>query len=313
VRDISVRQGDLAIATHGRAFWILDDIAPLRELAADASPDARLFAPRDAVRIRPYSDEAEASPPEVPAGENPPYGAAIDYVRAARRARPGHVADHRRRRQRAARLVERRRRQAGRSEYRRLSRLLARTAGAPVGAGRDAALLVDLHAAASATGRRRRGGDGPFVPPGRYAVRLTIDGRAFTRSLLVRRDPRMPATDADLRAQYALARDVDALLARVQAAIAQGDALRAKPGADAARIDAVAGAPPSRDPRNSVGEPATSFTTLRWYAGALGDLFGAVESADTAPTTGERATWSALRVASEHALRSWDTLRGDRS
>ena len=62
--------------------------------------------------------------------------------RATRRARPGHVADHRRRRQRAARLVQRRRRQAGRSEHRRLSRLLARSAGAPVGAGRDAPLLV---------------------------------------------------------------------------------------------------------------------------------------------------------------------------
>ena len=313
VRDISVRQGDLAIATHGRAFWILDDIAPLRELAADASPDARLFAPRDAVRIRPYSDEAEASPPEVPAGENPPYGAAIDYVvpRDGRGPVTLQITD-------AAGNVLR-----AWSSADVVKPVDPNTADFPaywlVPPARPSAqagmqrFWWDLHAAASAPGRRRRGGDGPFVPPGRYAVRLTIDGRAFTRSLLVRRDPRMPATDADLSAQYALARDVDALLARVQAAIAQGDALRAKPGADAARIDAVAGAPPSRDPRNSVGEPATSFTTLRWYAGALGDLFGAVESADTAPTTGERATWSALRVASERALRSWDTLRGDRS
>jgi len=72
VRDISVRDGDLAIATHGRAFWILDDVEPLRELAANAASGARLFAPRDAVRTREGNDEAEAIPPEIPAGDNPP-------------------------------------------------------------------------------------------------------------------------------------------------------------------------------------------------------------------------------------------------
>src|SRR6202163_2564240 len=80
VHDISVHGDDLAIATHGRAFWILDDVTPLRQLASNAAPDARLFAPADAVRTRPYSDEAESSPPEVPMGENPPVGAPIDYV-----------------------------------------------------------------------------------------------------------------------------------------------------------------------------------------------------------------------------------------
>ena len=80
VHDLIVHDDDLAIATHGRSFWILDDVAPLRELAANAAPETRLFAPRDVVRTRPYSDEAEASPPETPLGENPPYGAPIDYV-----------------------------------------------------------------------------------------------------------------------------------------------------------------------------------------------------------------------------------------
>ncbi len=80
VRDLVVRDGDLAIATHGRAFWVLDDVEPLRELAADASAGARLFAPRAAVRLRAGHDEAEATPPETPLGENPPNGAYVDYV-----------------------------------------------------------------------------------------------------------------------------------------------------------------------------------------------------------------------------------------
>ncbi|HZX68253.1 MAG TPA: hypothetical protein VFE70_05175, partial [Candidatus Elarobacter sp.] len=78
-----------------------------------------------------------------------------------------------------------------------------------------------------------------------------------------------------------------------------------------AKIDAIVGAPPSRDPRNSVGTPATSFTTLRWYAGALGELFGAVESADTSPTRGERTAWSSLQAASERALRAWSAFQSD--
>ena len=93
-------------------------------------------------------------------------------------------------------------------------------------------------------------------------------------------------------AQYALARQIDALLARVQAVQTQAEAARKKPGANVARIDAIAGVPPADDPRNSVGSPATSFTTLRWYASALGDLFDSVESADTAPTATERTTWA---------------------
>src|SRR5262249_36562268 len=57
VHGISVRSGDLAIATHGRAFWVLDDVEPLRELAANASSGARLFSPRDTVRTRAPNDE----------------------------------------------------------------------------------------------------------------------------------------------------------------------------------------------------------------------------------------------------------------
>ncbi|HEX3549808.1 MAG TPA: hypothetical protein VHT53_05500, partial [Candidatus Elarobacter sp.] len=305
VRDLVVRDGDLAIATHGRALWVLDDLEPLRELAADRSGAARLFAPRDVVRVAPYNDEAEASPPETPEGENPPYGAPIDYVvpRDVHGAVTLQIAG------------------AGGALLREWSSADVARPIDPNSVDFPPAWITvsprlpaqpgmqrfwwDLHAAGSATGRRRRGGGGPFVAPGRYTVRLTVDGRTFARPLFVRRDPRVRATDAGLRAQFVLAREVDALLGRVQVAVAQGDALRAKPGADLARIDAIVGPPPVRDPRNSVGAPASAFTTLRWYASALGELFGSVESADAAPTADERATWSRLRAAAERSLTAW--------
>jgi hypothetical protein len=312
VHDLIVHDGDLAIATHGRGFWILDDMTPLRELAANASNGARVFAPRDAVRLRPYNDEAEASPPETPLGENPPYGALIDYVvpRGASGPVRLEIVD-------ASGNVVR-----GYASTDPASDPKATPPPYPsywiapnprptaeLGMHRFA---WDFRAASSATGRRRRG-DGPLVPPGRYTVRMTIDGRTLAQPLVVRRDPRVRASDRDLIAQYALARDVDSLLARVQAAIDEADRAREKSGANIAAIDAIAGPPPVRDPRNSVGSPPASFTTLRWYASALGDLFDSVESADSAPTPTERGAWSKLRADAEAALQRWSALKTSRT
>ncbi len=80
VRDISIRAGDVVIATHGRSFWVLDDMAPLRELSAKvAASPAWLFAPREAFRIHPASFQGTPFPKDEPAGENPPNGAILDY------------------------------------------------------------------------------------------------------------------------------------------------------------------------------------------------------------------------------------------
>ncbi|HEX3465929.1 MAG TPA: hypothetical protein VHS78_17915 [Candidatus Elarobacter sp.] len=308
VHDLIVHDDDLAIATHGRAFWILDDVEPLRQLAAGPPNGAWLFAPRAAVRLRPYNDEAEASPPETPLGENPPYGALIDYIVPPGTSGPVQlsIAD------------------ASGTMLRTWSSADAPATTDPNTVDYPAYWLVtpqrpsaqpgmhrfawDFHAAGSATGRRRRGGAGPLVPPGRYTVGLTAGGRTMTQPIVIRRDPRLHATDADLRAQYALAREIDALLARVQAAVAESVEARKKPGANLTQTDAIAGAPPSSDPRNSVGTPATTFTTLRWYASALGDLFDSVESADTAPTTDQRTRWTTLHADAQRALQHWSTV-----
>jgi len=308
VHDLIVHDGDLALATHGRAFWILDDVSPLRQLAANAAPGARLFAPRDVVRLRPYNDEAEASPPEVPMGENPPYGALIDYVVPPGASGPVRleIADATGNVLRAyASSDAASDPKAAPPPYPSYWVAPKPRPSAEPGMHRFA---WDFHAASIASGRRRRGGAGPFVPPGRYMVRMTIGDHTLTQPLVIRRDPRIRASDAGLVAQYALARNVDALLARVQAAIDEAGRARAKTGANVARIDAIAGKPPAEDPRNSVGSPPSRFTTLRWYAGALGDLFDSVESADTAPTPAERTRWIKLRAETEVALRAWKAL-----
>jgi photosystem II stability/assembly factor-like uncharacterized protein len=253
VRDLAIRDGDLAIATHGRAFWILDDLEPLRQLALDPAAGARLFAPRTAIRTRPGDDEAEASPPETPAGENPPNGAYLDYVV------PNGAGSVRLEVLDAAGVSLRR----WSSDDRAVAIDPASVDYPPLWIEAPERLdpapgmhrfVWNFHALAR---------DGPLAPPGRYRIRLSLAGRTLERPLELRRDPRIAASAADLRAQYELARGLGAALARARAALAQ-------PGATPA---------------------------LRRTAGLLRELLAQVESADSRPSLDEVRRWNALRQA----------------
>src|SRR5213079_6653 len=83
VRDLVVHDTDLVVATHGRSFWILDDITPLRQIAAAAAAAAAgspyLYRPAPAVRVRWNENTDTPLPPDEPAGKNPPDGAILDY------------------------------------------------------------------------------------------------------------------------------------------------------------------------------------------------------------------------------------------
>ena len=77
VHDLTVKNDDLIVATHGRAFWILDDISPLRQMsAATVNEDAHLYQPAMAIRFR---GPGFALPATIPVGANPPTGVIIDY------------------------------------------------------------------------------------------------------------------------------------------------------------------------------------------------------------------------------------------
>ena len=80
VRDLVVHGDDLVAATYGRAFWILDDLTPLRQIdASTAATAALLFRPERALRARLDLNQDTPLPPEMPAGQNPPNGAILDY------------------------------------------------------------------------------------------------------------------------------------------------------------------------------------------------------------------------------------------
>src|SRR5205814_3961044 len=80
VRDLVIHEDDLVVGTHGRSFWILDNITPLRQIGASTtSQDAVLFTPQLATRVQRSVHTDTPFPPEEPAGQNPPDGAVINY------------------------------------------------------------------------------------------------------------------------------------------------------------------------------------------------------------------------------------------
>jgi hypothetical protein len=89
VRDFEVYGNDLIIATHGRGFWVIDDISPLRQITDSvAQSDAYLFKPADAIDVLQGDDNGTPTQKDEPHAENPPSGASIDYYLKADAAGP---------------------------------------------------------------------------------------------------------------------------------------------------------------------------------------------------------------------------------
>jgi len=301
VRDLAVHADDLAIATHGRAFWILDDVEPLRDLARDASSRARLFAPVVAIRMRAGNDEAEATPPEVVLGENPPNGAFIDYV-VPSGASGRLVLD----------IID-----AAGGIVRHYASDDAPKPIDPKDVPFPPYWIVTPQPPSATPGMHRfvwdfhlDDTDGPLAAPGAYRVRLTQNGRTSSQPLTLRRDPRIAVSDAALREQMELALEIARLRATVGAAIARADKLRAANPSKAAALDAIAGTPRHASPDDSTGSATTPDTTsLRYRARLLDALEGSVESADAAPTQNERTAFAALAQSTHRALQALDALR----
>jgi hypothetical protein len=281
IRDIDVHGADLVIATHGRAFWVMDDIASLRELARGASlSTAVLFAPQPAYRIRSGNDEGTPLPLDEPHAQNPAPGVAIDYYLPAQAQRVDiSIAN-------ANGAVLRRWSSADAPQVIDPKSIDVEPIWAP------AAPLPSAQAGSHrfVWGFQDGSDDGPLVPPGRYVVTVTADGKSMQQAAVVLRDPRITATDADLQAQYTLAKSILAL--RSEAAALRKRAVAAKKPS----LSALIGAEAATSPDDSVGSPPHDFTSLLYLEGALANLEAAVESADAAPTSDMVAAFAKLRT-----------------
>jgi photosystem II stability/assembly factor-like uncharacterized protein len=212
VRDLTIHGDDLVIATHGRSFWILDNITALRQTPGARQADLFfLYRPARTVRIDNDSFPGTPLPPEEPTAENPPAGAVIDYfLKAPAKTVSLEIFDAQNK------LVHKFSSQEKQPEKQLSVPIAARWFTKPgalqTGAGMHR-FVWDLTWYSSGEGgeddeSESRKPAGPKVVPGTYAVHLTVDGKSQTQPLTVVMDPRSPATPEVLEKQLQLGQQI---------------------------------------------------------------------------------------------------------
>ncbi len=330
VRDVIIKDDDLVAATHGRGFWILDDITPLRQLDSTiADADAFLFRPQVAYRVRWNTNTDTPLPPDVPAGENPPDGAIMNYVlkSSAAGAVTLEFLDS------SGKLV-RRYSSSDREEpvdpqlpipsyWLRPPQRLSTAAGMH-------RFVWDLHYPPapgvkptypiSAVYRNTPPAPtSPWVLPGQYTVRLTVNGRSYTQPLTIKMDPRVKTPAAGLQQQFTLSMQLYESVAALSTALDEVRAAReqlreARQGEAASassanaldqKLEALAGREAARP-----GPPGTAQPdTLNSVRSSLLNLMGDLQEADAAPTTQAVAAVAERRQASAAILARWRELK----
>jgi photosystem II stability/assembly factor-like uncharacterized protein len=332
MRDLLGHENDLIVATHGRGFWILDDMTPLRELnkgIADAG--THLFTPSPVYRVRRDTNTDTPLPPDEPAGQNPPDGAIIDYFLAKPTSGPVtlEILDG------GSKVVRRyssedapERMQADLQKELIPSYWLSPQTRLSAGAGmhrwiwdlRYQSPISTQHeypiaATPHATPRYPLG---PLVLPGQYTVRLTANGKSYRAPLAVKMDPRVKTSVADLQKQLALetqlvsameegARDVsqarsvreqmEKLAKNAKAPLA--DSIEALEKAIVVVLDAAPDSAASSSPKPAL--VATDKT--------INALYKEVEKADTAPTVAQTEAFAKAKNELGLGIKAWDDIK----
>jgi photosystem II stability/assembly factor-like uncharacterized protein len=322
VRDIIVHDDDLIAATHGRGFWILDDITPLRQITDTvAAAPAFLFKPETAVRVRWNMNTDTPLPPDEPASKNPPDGAILNYYLGAAASGPVklEILD-------AAGVVIRSYSSSDPEPpvdpnlpvptyWVRPPHSLPATPGMhrytwdmhytplPGGGGRGGGLPIAaiVHDTAAPP-------NSIWAAPGRYTVRLTVDGKSYTQPLILKMDPRVKTPALGLQQQFTLSKALYDDVVAAQKALAEIRGLRSQDP----RVTALAGAGGGGG-RGGRGAVAAGPDSLNSVAAALGGLMQTLQAADVTPTTQLVAAVTERRAALGRLLARWAALKGELS
>jgi photosystem II stability/assembly factor-like uncharacterized protein len=200
MRDLVFHDNDLIVATHGRGFWVLDDISALRQSTAEVtSAAAHLFKPADAIILPPATDDGTPTQKDEPMAENPPVGAIIDYYLKAPASGPLTIEILN-----GSGATVRQYSSADPIPPLDVNSLAVnavwqRPQKPPSAAAGMHRFVWDLRPTPAAEGRGGRGSGGgggggrggqPPVAAGGYSVKLTVNGQSHTQPLTVKPDPR---------------------------------------------------------------------------------------------------------------------------
>ena len=307
IRDLVVHGDDLAVGTHGRSFWILDDVTPLRQMTAQAAAaDVFLFRPQLAYRVRRNKNTDTPLPPEEPAGKNPPDGAIVNYVL---RGKPAGAV--------TLEILDGRGQRVRRYSSDDKPEPVDRELNVPTYWVRPPQLLStepgmhrfvwDLRYAPPAAISRDTPLEplGPAVVPGPYTVKLSAVGKSVSQPLTVKMDPRVRAPAQGLQRQFELSTMLADALQRDVATLDLVKALRAKLTAAAERVKENG---LSKTITALDGKAAAFEGRVSGLNGDLAALYDILQGADSTPTTQAVAACAEARGRLDKLLASWREL-----
>jgi hypothetical protein len=329
VRDVIIKNDDLVAATHGRGFWILDDIQPLRRIDQKIiSSEAFLFKPQTAIRVRWDMNPDTPLPPDFPAGENPPDGAVIDYYLKDAPSGPVtlEIKD-------SAGKTVRKYSSADKPDpvdpmltiptyWVRPSRVLSAEAGmhrwrwdmhypqVPGVEPEYPIAAIPHNTAPQATG--------PWAMPGEYTVVLTVNGKSYPQLMTIKMDPRVKTPLAGLQQQFKLSNDLYTQLLALSPAVEEAGAARkqlkelqsrAKADTLAAinaldqKLQALAGGV-TRRPGAGAEPPTLGGLRTRFLT-----LLGVLQEVDATPTTQATAAVAELLRQLPPLMQRWNEIK----
>ncbi|MGH8318838.1 MAG: WD40/YVTN/BNR-like repeat-containing protein [Steroidobacteraceae bacterium] len=325
VRDIDVHGDDLVIATHGRGFWIMDDVTALRQMDQVKPGTVTLFAPAPAIRVRTASFTGTPMPKDEPMAANPPDGAIIDYVLPNAVQGPVVVTILDASGQVVHRYTSAQHVPPLNPAKLRFAPKWVPPIPVPAATPGMQRFVWDLHYAAP--GAPAAGGpfgnSGVWAPPGQYTVELTVDGRDYRQALRVKPDPRVKVSDAALQREFELARKVEAARTQAFAALDRAgkllDALNARlatagrahreMAALLAKASNISGTHPNADRAQELAEkPPQRTDSLRALAMDLFTLQSAVDGADADPSPDDLTSYATLSRMVTATLAEWSNL-----
>jgi hypothetical protein len=209
IRDLVIKDDDLVVGTHGRSFWILDNITPLRQLTPQANTQkVILYEPQNTYRVRWNMNPDTPLPQEEPAGQNPPDGAIIDYYLSTPSEAILEIFDE------EGALVRKFSTQDKPYAIPDVNIPLywIRPQQILSGAPGHHRFLWDLHYApletpvsypiAAIYQNTAPDATSPWAMPGKYTVKLTVGGQTLSKTFMVKMDPRVKTSTAHLQLQH---------------------------------------------------------------------------------------------------------------
>jgi photosystem II stability/assembly factor-like uncharacterized protein len=331
IRDLAIQDNDLVVATHGRSFWILDDLEPLRELSQQiVDSDVYLFHPEAAIRIRRDVNRDTPLPLETPVGQNPPDGAIIDYYLKSPPQEPITLEILSPQGTVIRKFVSGQKPKPFPKLLRFSYAWLHHPTPLTKHAGMNRfvwnlrypdppALSHDFTIAAVIGQNTPELPRGPLVVPGKYTVRLIVGNHSYNQPLTVRMDPRVTTSPSGLAEQFDLETKLSRALAQDYEAYTQIKGLQSQIKTVETQLSSNRRARLTVNNLEALSHRLAGIENgphktegaegLKPLSGDLASLDTVADSADTVPTTQARAAADEKLSSLKSRLAEWNEIR----